>query len=94
MTVVGKVSVNLPRLSPVVGLLDVHRGRPERLERDDQVGDVELRLEVQLNGDVLLTVLRLPPGLVVGAATTALGVRHAVHNVLDAVGGSAIKSNT
>ena len=56
-----KVSRHLPRLAPVVGLLDVHRRRPEGLECDDQVGHVELGLQVELNRHVLHSVLRLPP---------------------------------
>ena len=46
--VMYKVSVDLPSFSPVKGLLDVHGGRSEGLEGDDDVRDVELSLEVQL----------------------------------------------
>ena len=35
---------------------------PECLERDDDMRDVELRLEVELDGGVLLPVAGLPPG--------------------------------
>jgi len=31
------------------------------------MGEVELRLQIQLNGDILLAVLRLPPGGPVGS---------------------------
>ena len=60
-TVMGKVSVDLPSFAPVKGLLDVHGGRSEGLEGDDDVGDVELRLEVQLDRHVLVPVTCLPP---------------------------------
>ena len=60
-TVVGEVPVDLPVLAPVQRLLDVHGGGPEGLEGDDDVGDVELRLEVQLDRHVLVPVTCLPP---------------------------------
>ena len=59
--VVCKVAVDLPRPAKVVGPFDEQRRRPERLERHDQVGEVELGLQVQLDADVLHAVLRLPP---------------------------------
>ncbi len=54
--------MNLPCLSPVVGLLYVHCCRAERLVGDDEVGHVELGLKVQLDGGVLATVLSLEGG--------------------------------
>lgn len=65
--VVGKVPIHVPRFAEVVRPFDQHRGRTERSEHDDQMGKVELRLQVQLDRDVLLAVLRLPPGLLQGA---------------------------
>lgn len=65
--VVGKVPIHVPRFAEVVRPFDQHRGRTERGEHDDQMGKVELRLQVQLDRDVLLAVLRLPPGLLQGA---------------------------
>jgi len=44
--VVGEVAVDLPRPSEVVRTLDEHGRRPERLESHDEVGEMELRLEV------------------------------------------------
>ena len=58
----SKVSVDLPSFAPVKGLLDVHGGGSEGLEGDDDVGDVELSLEVQLDGDSLVAIGGLPPG--------------------------------
>ena len=60
--VMSKVSVDLPSFAPVKGLLDVHGGGSEGLEGDDDVGDVELCLEVQLDGDSLVAIGGLPPG--------------------------------
>ena len=60
-TVMGKVSVDLPSFAPVKGLLDVHGGRSEGLEGDDDVGDMELGLKVQLYGDCLIAIGGLPP---------------------------------
>ena len=60
--VMGKVSVDLPSFAPVEGLLNVHGGGSEGLEGDDDVGDVELGLEVQLDGDRLVAIGGLPPG--------------------------------
>lgn len=59
--VVREVAVHLPRAAEVVRALDEQGGRPERLERHDQVGEVELRFQVQLDAHVLHAVLRLPP---------------------------------
>ena len=61
-TVVCKVSVDLPSFAPIKGLLDVHGGRSEGLEGDDDVGDMELGLQVQLDGDCLIAIGGLPPG--------------------------------
>ncbi len=55
----GEVSVDGPVLAPVVALLDEHGGRTERLERNDQVGHVELRLKVQLDRHIRLAILSL-----------------------------------
>ena len=60
--VMCKVSVDLPSFSPIKGLLDVHGGRSEGLEGDDDMGDVELGLEVQLDGHGLIAIGGLPPG--------------------------------
>ena len=57
--VVGKVSVDLPGLAPVKRLFHVHGRWPEGLEGDDDVGDVELGLQVELDRGVLLTVVCL-----------------------------------
>ena len=55
----GKVSVNLPSFAPVERFLNVHGGGPKGLEGDDDVGHVELGLQVQLDGNVLLPVAGL-----------------------------------
>ena len=55
----GKVSVYLPSLAPVVRFLDVHSGGPEGFEGDDDVGHVELGLQVQLDGNILLPIAGL-----------------------------------
>ena len=91
LAVVGEVAVDLPGLAPVVRLLNVHGSRTERLERDDQVSHVELGLQVQLDGHVLLAVLRLPPGLVAGAPLSFRAL-HSVHDVADPMGGPELKS--
>lgn len=52
----------LPSASEIVGTLDEQRSRSEGLERHDQVSEVELGLQIQLDGDVLDAILRLPPG--------------------------------
>ena len=79
----------LPGLSPVVRLLNVHRCRPEGLEGDDEVGHVELGLQVQLYGHVLHPVLGLPPGpvLVLGLRVRRL---HPVDDGGDPVGGPRV----
>lgn len=51
----------LPVFTIVVGPLDQHGRWSECFEGDDQVGEVELGLEVQSDGHVLDAVLRLPP---------------------------------
>ena len=45
-TVVGEVAVDLPGLAEVIRALDEHGSRTERLEPHDEVGEVELSLEV------------------------------------------------
>lgn len=64
LAVGSKIPCHLPGLSPIVGLLDVHGSRSEGLVGDDQVGDVELGLEVKLDRHVLHSVFGLPPGSV------------------------------
>ncbi len=59
--VVGEVAVHFPRLPEVVGALDEHGGRTERFEAHDEMREVELGLEVDLDGDFLAPVLGLPP---------------------------------
>ena len=85
----GKIPSHLPRLTPVVRLLDVHGGRAEGLVGDDQVGDVKLGLEVELDGHVLHAVLRLPPGSILVSLDLAGGLP-AVDDVRDAVGGPGV----
>lgn len=65
----SKVPVNLPSVAKVVGSLDQHGSRSEGLEVYDDVGEVELRLQVEGYGHVLHTVFRLPPRF--GPASTA-----------------------
>lgn len=89
----GKVSGDLPRLAPVVRLLDVHGGGTEGLVGDDQVGDVELGFEVQLDGHVLNAVLRLPPGSVLVGLNLTWRLP-AVDDVLDAMGGPGVAPQT
>lgn len=64
---VREVLVHVPGFAEIVRTLDQHRRRPERREYDDQMGEVELGLEVQLDGHILPSVLRLPPRLLNGA---------------------------
>lgn len=59
--VVGEVPIDLPGVAEVVGALDQHGRGPKRLEVDDDVGEVELGLEVELDRHVLHAILRLPP---------------------------------
>lgn len=63
LTVVGKVLVHMPSLSEVIGPLDEHGSWSERGEHDDHVGEMELGFEIQLDRHILLSILRLPPGL-------------------------------
>ena len=58
-----KVAVRFPRLSVVRRLLDDHGGRPERLERHYDVSEHELSLQIKLDVDALLAILRLPPSI-------------------------------
>ena len=58
-----KVSVDSPGLAEVGALLDDHSFRTKRAKLHDQVGEDELRLEIQLNRHVLAIVLGLPPRL-------------------------------
>ena len=62
-TVVREVAIDFPRLAEVVRALDEHGRRPERLKVHDHVRKVELGFEVQLYGNLLAPVLRLPPSL-------------------------------
>lgn len=66
--VVGEVLIHIPCPTEVVRPLDQHRCRSERFECNDQMCEVELRLKIELDSDVLYTVLRLPPGLLSLAA--------------------------
>ena len=50
-----------PGLAEVEAPLYQHRRRSESPEGDHHVGEVELRLQVQLDRYVLLAVLALPP---------------------------------
>ena len=52
----------MPRFAEVVRALDDHGLGPERLELHDEMGEVELGLEIELDLDVLHAVLGLPPG--------------------------------
>lgn len=61
VTVVGKVSVDLPRLSEICGFFDNHGGWTEGFECHDKMGEVEFCFQIQLNRRVLNSVLRLPP---------------------------------
>ena len=45
--------------SPVERFLNVHGGGPEGFEGDDDVGHVELGLQVQLDGNILFPITRL-----------------------------------
>ena len=78
--------MDLPRLTPIVGFLDVHGRGAERFERDDQVSHVEFRLQIQLNGRVFLAVGRLPPCTVLAGAFLARRL-HPVYDILDPMGG-------
>lgn len=60
-TVVSVELVLLPGLAAVRRALDQHGGRSERLEHDHQMSEVKLGLQIELDGNVLHAVLRLPP---------------------------------
>lgn len=62
-TIVRKVLVHLPRLAEIKGTFDQHGGRPKRLEHNDQMGEMELGLQIQLHGNIFLAIFRLPPRL-------------------------------
>lgn len=64
MAIVREILVCVPRATEIVRSLDQHSRRSKSGERNDQMGEMEFRLEVQLNGDILLAVFRLPPGMV------------------------------
>jgi hypothetical protein len=63
VTVIGKVSVDFPRFSIVIGSFDVESCRSERFEGHDEMREMELCLEVKLDRDILFAILRLPPRL-------------------------------
>lgn len=67
LAVVGKVLVHMPSLSEVIRPLDEHSSRSERGKHDDHVGEMELSLKIQLDRHILLSILRLPPGLLQSA---------------------------
>ncbi len=77
-TVGRKVAVDLPAAAEVGRLLDDHSRGPERLECHDYVREGELGLQIELDVDVLLAVLRLPPAVEAVALLAA-------HDVLDHV---------
>lgn len=79
LAVVGKVPIHMPRRSKVKGPLDVHGRRSEGGEGDNQMGEVELCLQIQLDGGILLAILRLPPR---GQIRARLGL---VDNLSDAM---------
>ena len=62
LAVVSKISIDLPGLPKIVGSLDQHRRRSEGFEADDDMGEVELRFEVEAYRHVLHSIFRLPPG--------------------------------
>jgi len=51
--------VDFPRFPPIVRLFYVHGRRSERLESDDQVGDVKFGLQIQLDRHVLYSIFGL-----------------------------------
>ena len=53
----GEGRADLPGAAKIIGALDEQGGRSERLERHDQMGKMELGLQVQLDANILLTVL-------------------------------------
>lgn len=63
LTVVAIVTVHLPLLPKIHGTLNHHGSRTECLKGHDEMCEVELSFQVQLNGHILHTILRLPPGL-------------------------------
>lgn len=69
LAIVSEVTIDLPRFAEVVGTLDQHSGRTEGPESYYQVGEVELRLEVERYRHVLHSVLRLPPGVLCRSGT-------------------------
>ena len=83
-TVCREIPGHLPCLAPIVGLLDIHGGRPERLKGDDQVSDVELCFQVELDGHILHPVLGLPPGAVLVGKDFS-GRLKTIDNVLNSV---------
>lgn len=63
LAVVREIFVHMPGLAKVIRTLDVHGRWPEGGEHNNHVSEVEFGLEVQLDGHILLPVLRLPPRL-------------------------------
>lgn len=61
----GKVSVHLPGTSKICRSLNQHGCRTERLKSHDKVSEVKLCFKVQLNINIRLAILRLPPALLV-----------------------------
>jgi len=66
------ICTRLPCVTEIVRPLDQHNGWPKRFERDDQMSKMKFGFEIQLNGHVFHTVLRLPP----------LGRRTAIHIII------------
>ncbi len=79
----GEVAVRLPRAAKVRGLLDDHGRRPERLERHDDVGEGEGRLEVEAQLHTLHAVLGLPPAVEAIRLLARHNILHHVALVVD-----------
>lgn len=67
LTIVRKMPIHMPRFTEIIRSLDQHSGWPERGKHNDQMREMELGLQVELNGHVFLAILRLPPRLFASA---------------------------
>lgn len=66
-TVMREIFIHMPGAAKIVRPFDEHGCRSEGGEYNDQMGKMELGFKIQLNGDVLLAIFRLPPRLFAGA---------------------------
>lgn len=91
----GKVLVHRPCSSEVMRSFDQHGSRTEGLEDDHQVSEVELSFQVELNGDLLLPILSLPPFVLpLGSISRDNGLNPMVLELIIPVDGIGITQET